>query len=442
MTSTSELHERITSAVDRTVDAVDDLGWDPDGGDPITDSLGDSLRDGTCVEVPPGTYLVDGESVARDLRNWALRGTGDSREEVRFVVPEGDAQRILNVRDHSRNVLVENCTFDQYDAWETCIGNVFQVDDGLLLRDVEYAGRTPSERTGAVSHCNVYVHEPDGEAVVDDFHATGATDLVDYPENVLTLFCGAESNGTLHVRNSRFENCGEHGVYASRCSGAVRIENCYFENNQNTHARISGEGSWVKGSTFVWDVADHPNRGGFQGQTGLTFEAGEHGYSGGLVEGCEFVCRSSGPNSGCLKVDGSHGGITVRDCAFRVDADGAEPIWVDAPGDSHMIDGAPDAPHDVHLENVTVEGAGAGTRDGHRAAITVQARSGSSVRGGRIRTPNRDGIRLTAGDYTVDGTVIEVGGVEIDAEEATVTVTDPDEPPTWRGPDVREDSDP
>lgn len=431
---------------DRVVNAIDDLGWDPTGRQPVDATLANHLVDDTLIEVPPGRYLVTTEHRARGLSNWGIRGLGEHKRDVQFVVPRNRAQRIFNIVDRSRNVLVENLTFDQYDTWDTSIGNVFHVADGLLVRDVEYAGKNPNEFTVGTSKLNVYVVDPDGVAVLDGVVKTGPTDLTEYPWNPLMVFSGSETTGTLYIRNSHFANCGEHAVYASRCEGNVRIENCRFENNQNTHARLSGEGSWVTDSTFVWDIADHRNRGQFQATTGLTFESGYQGFSGGLVSGCDFVCRTSGPNSGCLKIDGSHGGVTVRDCRFIVDADGAEPIWADAPGDSHMIRGLPAKPWDVELEGVAITGSGRSER-GHTGAVELRDRSESELQDVCIEmTGNRDGIvlansrRNTIADATIDVPGEPIVLADASAETTNVAVggscpgQDGTRPPTGRSP--------
>lgn len=402
MTSTPELRDQIEQNFQRTKHAVDDLGWDPDGTDPITVPM----RDGTLIEVPPGTYRIS-KTQSGSPTAWGIRGTGDDPEDVRFVGPEGAVKRLFNVNG-GRNVLLENLCLDQRDSWKGAVGMALKVQDGLLVKDVTYAGKTPNEHTGATALLNVYAFGADGVAILDGLDITGPSELTDYPACPLAVFSGKEHAGTLYVRNSEIANRGEHAIYASRCVGDVRIEDCVFTNNQNTQARISGDGSYCKNSTFVWDMDSHPNRGSFQATTGLTFEAGFQGFSGGLVEGCEFRCKSSAGNSGCLKVDGSHGAVTVRDCEFQIDADGAEPIWADAPGDSHMIDRKPDKPWDITLEEISVTGSGAPTH-GNDAAVELQNRDGSTLTFVDVDVSKRDGLHLTDGTYHLSGCSISPG---------------------------------
>lgn len=332
---------------------------------------------------------------------------GTRPEAVRFVGPDRPLRALELVRG-SRGVLVENVAFDHGDAIAGCIGNAFLVEGGLFLRDIRYLGTTPSQFTGATELLPVSVFDPDGTAVLAGIEMLGPSELVEYDENPLAVFSGKETVGTIYVRNSRFANRGEHAIYASRCPGDVRIEGCWFKNNQNTQVRISGAGSYCKDSTFVWDVDDHPNHGSFQATTGLVMESGFQGFSGGLVEGCEFVVRSSANNSGCLKIDGSHGSATVRDCTFAV-ADDVTSIRAEAPGDSHMIDGIPDEPHALVFESVHVTSVGA-PDSWSDAAVDMDGRDGTTLTDCCVSADGRDALHADGGTYDVQGGALATTG--------------------------------
>jgi hypothetical protein len=417
VTSPADAPTAASLSTTRRVDAVDDLGWDPTGERPIDLRLQSDTR----IDVPPGEYLVAEESRAENLRRFALVGTGDRPEDVRFRPTRGDAHWFLNLRRGTRDVVVQNLAIDSRDEWPGCLGNAFVVDGGLRLQDVHYLGRTPNEHTGSVSLLPVYATDPDGVVVLDGVEMTGPSELATYPKNPLAVFAGPEHEGTLYVRNSRFANRGEHAIYASRCVGDVRIENCWFKNNQNSHVRISGDGSWARDCRFEWATDDHPNRGSFQATTGLVFESGFQGFSGGLAERCTFVCRSSAPNSGCLKVDGSQGAVTVRDCTFAVARGVAAPaIQVDAPGDSHMIDGLPAKPWTVTLENVHVTHAGM-PYAGLDAAVAIHGRDGSRLTNCCIDASGRShALCFSDGTYHVVDSAVAASLERMVATSATV----------------------
>lgn len=402
---TSTLRADILDKLTTTVDAVADLGWDDTGTNPITVPFNNNY----LIEVPPGTYYID-TTQSGSPTAWGLIGQGATPEDVQFIGPGTAALRGFQLARGSRDILFENVSLHHHDTPEGCLGSAWLVDDGLLLNDVHFTGTTPSELVtgGATSLCNAYIFEATGTGIIDGIEMVGPSVLEDYPDNPLAIFSGPETKGTIYIRNSSFANRGEHAIYASRCEGNIRIEDCWFKNNQNTHARISGEGSYAKDSTFIWDITDHPNTGTFQATTGLTWEAGEHGYAGGLVERCEFISYASAGNSGCLKVDGAHGGMTARECVFDI-RDATTPVNVEAPGDSHMITGEPNKPWEVEFEKVHVTSAG-GTSPSSDAGIKIVERDRSKLIDCCISTDGRHGLRADG-----SGTTVGVEGGNISA---------------------------
>lgn len=419
--STASSEADIEIQFDRKVRAVADLGMDPTGNSPIDDILETAIRERTLIEFEPGIYQTNRQHVVQSIENWGIRGLGSSSADVRIRPPNGDWLYFLNVKS-GRNILVENLTFDMLQTWEGAIGNVFNIEDGLYVKNVEYAGKHPNQHTGTATLLVIRVSDEDGLALVDGFIKKGATELTQFPNNAITLFSGAGSEGTLHIRNSHFENSGEHGAYVSHTDGPVHIENCYFKNNQNSHARISGSDSWVRDSKFVWDISDHPNKGDFQSQTGLVWEAGNTAKeSGGSVENCVFICKSSVANSGCLKIDGSQGSVEVRKCRFRVNEDSVVPLIAEPPGHSHMISGLPVKPWEILIEDIHISGHGAAHRK-KPGAINLLGRDGSAIRGVCIEmNGSRSGFYLSDGSYSVKDTSINVGSTPIITANADVT---------------------
>jgi hypothetical protein len=92
---------------DRTVDAVDDLGCDPTGARACQDRIAAAASDGTLVEVPSGTYRVDGDLAVRGAQNVGIVGDGD----VTFEVP-ADSQVQLGFEDVTEG-LFAGVTVDQ-----------------------------------------------------------------------------------------------------------------------------------------------------------------------------------------------------------------------------------------------------------------------------------------------------------------------------------------
>lgn len=403
----------------KTVNAVTDLGWDPSATDPIHIPDDDGLR----IEVPVGTYLIDEMWTAQELNDWALVGLGDRPDDVRFVHSQGNHHRTFNIRGGNRYLLY-NFVLDMYEDWDTAMGMALKGAD-WHMESVQYRGWRPSEDQGTTTALNAYV-DADADGYIVDYYADERTYNAPYPRNAGVLGSFPPCYGTIHLQDSTVENAGSHAFYASRIEGGIQVDNCIFRNCQNTLGRASSERSAVRDSTFIWDDTC-TSVGWEQGNTGLVWEAGFQGFAGGLVENCEFICETThAANSGVFKVDGSSGGVTLRNCDFHVGETAEGPaIQVDAPGDSHMIEGFPDAPWDVILENVTVTHMG-GTHnpDKYPAAVSVSGRT-VDMSGVTIHSENLDGLRLRGATLNAaDGVYVDsVNGTRIDQVDTTINGT-------------------
>lgn len=73
------------------LNAVEDLGMDPTGHEPIDEVLDETYDDHTAIEFPPGEYLVTREhDWDRGVENFRLVGLGKSHKDVQFVFPRND----------------------------------------------------------------------------------------------------------------------------------------------------------------------------------------------------------------------------------------------------------------------------------------------------------------------------------------------------------------
>lgn len=397
------------------VDAVEDLGLDPTGNEPIDEVLNTVTVDDVLVEFPRGTYTYDGP-IEGDPTNFGIRGATDDRRDV-VIRPKPPGGRFLNLRD-AQNVLVEGMMFDEMYRQDAGVENVVVVSDGVVVRDVAHVGLQDWAKC-----LSVRVTDPDGTGRVEDVRLTHPTRLLEYPDSILRFYVGSDHRGTLHVTDSEISNAGSNGLYASRTTGNVRVENCLFRNNQNASLRIAGSGSYVKDSRFVLDTegSQFYSADEFGTAVGILWESGDFGKTGGLVEGCEMVCRSN-PGNPIIEVDGSAGGMTVRDCRIHNEVPGTEPIRVFSPGESTMIEGVPDRPWQIILDNVTVTGV-ATDIDG---AIEIRGRDLSMIRDSCIDTDQSgDGIVLRdLQRCRIGDTNINVSGEPVVLDDATVRTQD------------------
>jgi len=399
---------------DRVVNAVEDLGMDPTGSEPVDNKF--EVEDGTLIEFPPGTYLFTERHDGHEVTNWGIRGTGDSREDVEFVAPEGEVLRILNVRS-GRNILVENLTFNQRNTRFGSLGNTIKVQDNLQMRNLNHRGFEPSENTGAIGNLNVLVEDPDGVAVVEDYDMRMGYEHVQYPDNVIGIWSGPTSTGTIYIRRVQMENTP--GLYMSRTEGEVRVENCHFRNCDDYAARVCGEGSYLKDCTFVVDVEnsnDVVNEHDFNYP--VLWESGFQGKTGGYIEGCRFVCRSVAKPVPLIDYDGSAGALEIRDTTFEIKADGVNALRSEPPGEGGRIDGKPDKPWDLTLDGIEVSGASSGVG----TTIQIKGRDNSVVRKSCINMDgDRNGFEVyDSDDCEITDTNIKVSGQATVFDNSTV----------------------
>jgi hypothetical protein len=114
--------ERYGIEFSRVVNAVDDLGMDPNGNEPIDDALQGTIdEEGVLVEFPPGEYYVREEHSEGSLSNWGIRGLGEEPTDVRFVTDQGESLTVVKTGGGS-GLLFENFAFDYGDDWEGSMG--------------------------------------------------------------------------------------------------------------------------------------------------------------------------------------------------------------------------------------------------------------------------------------------------------------------------------
>ncbi|WP_193362441.1 hypothetical protein [Halogranum rubrum] len=419
------------------VNAVEDLGMDPNGNEPIDDALQQTMDDeDTLVEFPPGTYFLKNDHAEGSLNNWGIRGLGDKPSDVRFVSESGASQFLIRTGG-GNGILVENLTIDYGDDKEGSLGLLLKANDNLRVQDVEFAGFNPTSGNGAVDNLSPQIIDEGGTAIVDGLVRTGPTDITSHghlgnDSNDGCVWLGEKHVGELIIRNSHIENTGTNAIYARRCTGDVKVENCLFKNNNQTSLRIGGSGCYVKGCDFVVDATETPDENGGEliNPHGIIWETGPRGDKGGYIENCNFVYRNApSKTAAAVWVDGSAGGMAIRNSRFELGADDIAAVRIDDPTDPRLGDtGA--RPWGVELDGVSVTGSSSGSNP----AIQVDNRNGSVVRNSCLQlTGNRDGIALRNSDNsTVEDTNVNVSGQATifgDSQVSTSNITSGDSCP-------------
>jgi hypothetical protein len=361
---------------DRVVNGVVDLGLDRTGQQAVDGQLQAAADRGEVVELPPGDYrLTAPVTTASD--GWGIRGTGNSPRDVRL---HGTGRMLLVDQTGGQDVVFENFTMVNGDS--RGIGMSIVVERGLTVRNVHHVGLSPREGTsGDMEEFNhqecsltLQVSDPQGVGVVDGFVKTSPTEVSGHAENDSAFASWGRHRGVMYVRNSTVHNAGGDGAtYVSRSPGGWRFTDCVFVDNHATALRLGGGRSWARRCTIQCDYErsrqtnDLLGGGNAPGMNPMVWESASaiapagRNQAGGLVDGCriEMLDIDNGCRGG-ITVDGSHGGIVVRNTTIRNDTD-YRSITVEAPGSSFMNDfETPNRPHSVYLQNVTLSGNGTG----------------------------------------------------------------------------------
>lgn len=395
---------------DRVVDAVDDLGLDPTGSEPIDGVLESALANGALVEFPAGDYRVTREISVGTTSG--ILGLGDDRSGVRFVPDRGLSSIWLRFSKPDA-FLVENVTLDRRDDYDTSIGMMGNVRSNLQIHEVEYTGWTPSGPQMLV--CNVL--DPDGELVADGFYRLGPTRFEKYPGSSLDIYIGTASEATHTLRNLEIHNGSESAIYAGKAPGPVHVEDSYFKNCVHTAVRVAGKDSWVKRTTVImdtndWDPRNEVVESTYDGNVRIQLNRGiwtqtyKHEKAGPLVEDCDVIVKNApGAISGIHNV-GDSGGIRIRNTRVQCDEDDAKPIYIAEEWNHDVMN----PPYYAQIENVSVTGTCS-----DNPAILVENRDGTTIKNCCIDLPNSRGIVFNGTqDGLVEDSNISTGG------EATV----------------------
>jgi hypothetical protein len=323
----SSLFSRSASAA-TVYDAVEDLGWDPTGEEPVQNSLADAYGSNVTIQVPPGTYRISGTAFVRgSASNFTLEGTGDDHREVQFVADKGFHDTLLDVRGGAGPHTFRNFSIQQHDDLETSVNMIVKVEDGLLIEDVEHLGFTPEDGdSSAGKQLSLAVTSRSGTGVVRRYYNREGGQVDTYPDRQIGIWVGGAHSGTLTFQDLVLIELGGSCIYASRHSGTVRVEGGFFANNDHHDMRISNERGdqmgWVRGAVFLGDysLVNFSKANAHEGGEGTWIE---HGDGPVLVEDCDYWYRDPYPTKyqsgythfpGVIQIPDYNGDVTVRNC--------------------------------------------------------------------------------------------------------------------------------
>ena len=393
------LESRIEANTQETV-TLAELGGAPNSMVPIDGQIQQAARNGQVVDLPPGEYVLN-DTVSTAASGWGIRGTGDS---PRDVVIRGSGKMLLVDQRGGENVIIENLTMDNGSSGDAGVGMRFNVTRSLRIRNVHHIGLSPRQGSNGTrqqydhqeSSLTVNVHSPDGVAVIENFVKRSPTEIGGHRQNDATFASWSQHRGLVYVRNSEVQNAGGDGAtYISRTNGGWRFSGCLFQNCHANSLRLGGGRSWARNCTIAVDIitsrqVNQVKASGKAAMNPIVWEGGTSRHFraqnsvGGLVDGCRIVMHNVEGCRGGITVDGSHGGVVIRNTTIVNHTD-APCINLEASDGSHMNNNlAPPRPHPCWIENVLIDGTGSGVAiDDNRnsSGANVCIRNGMEVRG-------------------------------------------------------------
>lgn len=402
------------SNINSTLYAVDDLGMDPDGNEAINSKFKNAVSDNTEIIFEPGTYRYDPTNngkgmVFLGLQNFAVKGNGSTRDDVRIKHTDGTSGRLWNFGGSCHNIWWANFVIDESPS-----GNYTELNytsDGYLYAyNIAHRGGAADELNNG-SPGDPYGN---GSQISFSMDSTGKVDLinyesidpperlVDYPHNTQCLFAGYGNQGPINLTNARIEYKGEHAAYMSRSRGEVHVDGGRFVNNANTNMRIAGQGTYIHDATIGLTRSNaslQQENGDTKSIRGLRVEANKEELGGktyGEAKNVDFVKTETYDNSSMLiEINGTHGRFDLRNCRLLDDSQDAMPIIdVEAIGSDGSV--TPPEPHDCLFENCSFTGDGtAPAVDSNRSSAPVK------IQDCCIDMPNSSGFQ---GYYNESGT--------------------------------------
>jgi hypothetical protein len=396
-----------------SVNVVEDYGVDPSGNERVDDVLQDRIEDDTLLIFPPGEYRFEGKLAEYGMDRLGFYGDGD----VRFVAPDGFDDMLIDY-NMIGEILVEGITLDM-TAPNTAAGIDIDAESRAVVEDVTFEGRGVTDNASTANAFGMSMKNDDAVGIIRNVSVEegGALGHYEGGNGRVGVYVGTKHYGTVRIENTTLADFPNNCVYASKTPGNVEVVDSTFRNNNVAGVRISGEGSFIKNSTFLVDLYqyDGPTEDmNYSFNTrGIWLEQGSYDFPGGaLIEGCDLTVTNTDSCSGAIGIASTAKDATIRDTEIRVDQDGTNAIRRKPP----------EGYGPVTIDNVTITGSA----DEGQAIILWEA-DDSVVKNSCLYTPgtNRDGVRaLDASGITVKNTNISAGGTRVREDNSDVSTAD------------------
>lgn len=406
---------------DRVVHAVDDLGLDPNGNQPIGSTVQNAARDGTLIQFPDGDFLVSNGITIRGKRNFGIVGSGNTS----FVAP--GSTKVPIIYKNVDNGLFADLTLDQTRN-QADFATKFLTPTYNHVENVDVVGYN-QQMDGVKLGFKIVAEatESSGKVVLKNFKAADGSLLGDYIGAGGGMYLGPGHVGTARIIDCHLEEWANNGIYAGRANGPVQVVGGIYRNNDVSQVRLSGPNSYVKGAQIEVDMSKSDNPGTPRNQRGVEIETGRIQKTGGGVYDCDIRLNNSPNPSNAIFVHGNAGYADIENTRIEVNRNGSRALRAAKPQATNGGSRPPaPKPHYVKMHNVSVTGSANG-----REAIKIVDRPNSEVTNSCIHQTgsNRDGVKLvdsdssTVQDDTIDVTDQETVFVRSQVDSGSITTS-------------------
>ena len=350
----------------QTLDAVSDLGLDPQGNTPISQPLEAAMGglSNARIDFPSdGVFRLTDQILLNPSGPVELVGNGAT-----LKVDPDTASMAIDCPNLPGGTRISGFVIDQTAKGSTT--GVRVGSEGIIeVRDVTVRGySTPKASVakgggeGSVPAVLMPIaRTPSSTIRITNFTAIGGTAAgmhsdPDKPESApenrlgapMGVWIGGSSPGTVQLVNPRIRGWS-NGTYSSRTEGTVQILGGVLYNNSNTQARVGG-GAVIDGTTMLlddrqWSKKQNPGPytlGGNQGVHAVRVETG--GAKGNqsdpvTLRNLDIRALSMEISSGLIDFEGSAPAGTITNCRLENHL-GVPAIYGEAPGSQGSYGGA------------------------------------------------------------------------------------------------------
>lgn len=241
-----------------------EAGADNSGSQSIRSVLSRVAGDNTLVKFPAGEYLIDGQV---RLTNYSKFGMVGENATIKVAPTDGYTFKLGTYRSPINDLHVEGFTVDI--SGNNTGGRVFelQAGDDLYAGNLTVEGKHDTSSKGPML---VGMQNSGGNGLVENVDLSDGGEDVSGGRGGTGLLVSNYHSGSVTLRDIDVGPFPDNGIYCTGGPGDVHVEGGRFVNANVAGVRLTGDGSSIDGSTFVYDE----DISGFGGQRPIRLDEG------------------------------------------------------------------------------------------------------------------------------------------------------------------------